>query len=121
MELIGIDKSNLQLSNFSPNSSFRVQTTQDFFACNSCNEINPSEHPNNEETNISPKGSEKDNDDEDPNYELAAEAHFNNKASKKSASILLEDDLANHSKKVQGRRKRKKRKVRYGWIQEKTK
>ncbi|KAL3269558.1 hypothetical protein HHI36_008623 [Cryptolaemus montrouzieri] len=76
--LIGIDESDLQLCNFSPNSSFLVHTTQDFLASNG---MNLSEHPNNEETNISSKYSEKDNNDGDPNYELAAEDHFNDDAS----------------------------------------
>ncbi|KAL3275192.1 hypothetical protein HHI36_019961 [Cryptolaemus montrouzieri] len=68
IELIGIDESDLQLSNSSPNSSFLVHTSQGFLASNS--------------------GSEKDNDGEDPNYEFAAEEHFNDEASEESAPTL---------------------------------
>ncbi|KAL3272842.1 hypothetical protein HHI36_014303 [Cryptolaemus montrouzieri] len=90
---------------------------------NTGNGINPSEHLNNEETNISFKSSENDNDDEDTNYELAAEIHFNDEASEESEPTLPVDDLANHSKEVQGKEKRQKRgrSDKSGWIQVKNK
>ncbi|KAL3283265.1 hypothetical protein HHI36_006413 [Cryptolaemus montrouzieri] len=121
IELIGINESDLQLSNSSPNSSFLEHITKDFLASNSGNGINPSEHPNNEETNISSKGSGEDNDDEDSNYELSAEEHFNDEASEESAPILLGDDLVNHSKEVQVKKAKKDRKVREKWMDSRKK